>query len=560
MSFSLADFEPKASSWLSPNLLYEGPGSADFTSPIGSVMGPFVATFNERGDQVIEATCEQISCDPDYDGPPIAFLWGATAKREGKMISWGFGDLKNPCSVLRITTPVGVFSASKVRLSGISTQLIASRAEDVRPIQLRFHASQGEFETGNSNAAKFFVVPLLNCIAELTNRLGGSHPLRIYPTPLVPDSLGGRERLTAELLAQKHNAVIGLDLSGRLCFIERLADYTEREASLKTGAQRLITAVLVGELGGEPASTLQEFLSWFPMEVLSALGFASGVELGYPWIEIRDEQGALIRRLHGWPWLPTFAEGDVLLKGIDAKDGSGMGAFLSQYLACALEKRSYLEAVMNHARMGSVGTETRLYDNLDHLIRAYDCLCREHGLAQQSLLPGLTPTTQEQVKRILAGAATALQSLHDEADQALRADDARVLARIQSRTVNAATTDKMFGSAVVALLQKFGLPDWSVIDGYIAANPRADGIRDWASVISSYRGATIHEGYMDFDKKHDAADVLRICVHLKDALARIILKDIGYNGTYESVVRRGYGPQLIDWVQPTTKPERLGFA
>jgi hypothetical protein len=184
---------------------------------------------------------------------------------------------------------------------------------------------------------------------------------------------------------------------------------------------------------------------------------------------------------------------------------------------------------------------------LDHLIRAYECLCREHGFVQQNLLPELAPATRGQVNGILAGVTAALQTLIDEAQRLQHHDDVRVLTRIQSRAANVAATEQMFGFAVVALLQKFGLPDQTIIDGYIAANPRTDGHRNWASVISSYRGATIHEGYMDFDKKHDATDVLRICVHLKDVLARVIMKDIGYCGTYESVVARGYGPQAIHW-------------
>jgi hypothetical protein len=559
MSFSLAEFEPKATDWLSPNLRYEGPGIADFTSPIGSVMGPFVATFNDRGDQSIQATCDQISCDPDYDGPALAFLSGAKVKRGGNTTSWGFGGLNNPCSGLKITTTAGTFSASDVQMARMTTQLVVAKAEDVKRTQLRFHVWQGRFETDNENEPRFFVLPLLNCIAEPGDRLNIPHPLRIYATPIVPDSLMGRERLMADVTARKHNSVIGFYLAGRLCFIERLADYEEREASLQTGSQRLMTAVLVGELAGEPVATLGEFRSWFPMEVMSALGFASGVEVGSTWVEIRDEKGALIRRLHGRSSLPTFDEGDVLLKNVDAKEDSGMGRLLMKYLACAPEKRSYLEAAMNHARMGSLGTALRLYDNLDHLIRAYECLCREHGLIQQNLLSQLTPAAQAEVKKILNGVAIALQSLIDDAQRTQQFGDVRVLATIQSRASNAAATEKKFGLAVVALLQKFGLSDADIIDAFMAANPRPDGALDWASVVSNYRGATIHEGYMDFAKKHDVRDVVRICRHLKDALARIVLKDIEYSGTYESVLLSGYGPQALDWIQPTTQPERLGF-
>jgi hypothetical protein len=72
-------------------------------------------------------------------------------------------------------------------------------------------------------------------------------------------------------------------------------------------------------------------------------------------------------------------------------------------------------------------------------------------------------------------------------------------------------------------------------------------------------GATIHEGYMDFTKKHDVNDVIRISRHLKDVVARVILKIIGYSGTYEPVTMRSYGPHRVNWVAPTTEPKNLGF-
>lgn len=132
----------------------------------------------------------------------------------------------------------------------------------------------------------------------------------------------------AELTAQRRNNVIGFYLSERLCFIERVADYAEREEQLQNGAQRLITAILVGELGNEPVNSLSEFRSWFPMETLSAIGFVSGVEVGYSWIEIRDAQGELIRRLHGTSWIPSFDTGDNLLGKHMGDAESGIGPFL----------------------------------------------------------------------------------------------------------------------------------------------------------------------------------------------------------------------------------------
>jgi hypothetical protein len=43
---------------------------------------------------------------------------------------------------------------------------------------------------------------------------------------------------------------------------------------------------------------------------------------------------------------------------------------------------------------------------------------------------------------------------------------------------------------------------------------------------------------------------VRVCLQLKDAITRVILRECGYTGTYTSVLRRSYGPQPLDWIQP----------
>jgi hypothetical protein len=84
-----------------------------------------------------------------YD--PFAFLSGAKVKREGKVRSWGFGGLNNPCSGLKITTHTGTFAASDVHMAGMTGQLIVSKPENAKRTQLRFRVSEGKFETQNSN-------------------------------------------------------------------------------------------------------------------------------------------------------------------------------------------------------------------------------------------------------------------------------------------------------------------------------------------------------------------------------------------------------------------------
>jgi hypothetical protein len=511
-------------------------------------------TYDEFGNTNCESFYEMISFDPGYKGDALAFLTGAKPHQEGKVVSWGFGGLENPCRLLSFSTPSGKFeSTAEVRLAGIGSDEGRGR--------LKFYVPEARFETNNQNPPKYFAIPLFNCISETGYRVYGDHPLRIYSTPGVPDDLPKDKKLIATIKANEQNSVIAFFMDGQVCFIERLPDFDDRVASLRSGAQRRITAVMVGEVGSNPSDTIANFRSWFRSDILAVLGFGSGVEVGFPWIEIRDSSGELIRRLHGRPWLPTFYEGDVLLSkfDVDISKGSGTGSLITQFLGLAEETRFLLGATMNHARLGSLGSHLHLHDILDHLIRALECLCREFKFMQQNLLPAMSAPTQTKVRSILEETARQLRELALDARNRSLSADARILETVTSRAANSAGTEKKFGLAVIDLLHKFGLPDAEVIDRFIASHPRADGVQDWASVLSSYRGATIHEGYMDFTKKHDVNDVVRICRHLKDVVARVILKIIGYSGTYEPVTMKSYGPHRVDWVEPTTEPKSLGF-
>jgi hypothetical protein len=552
MDFDHTEVEPKQSNWLELNVRYEGKGQANFSSPEGQVFGPFIAEFSENGDSRIETEYESlISADPDYQGADIAFITGAKVQKTNGGRSFGIGGIENNCRELSFSTPGGVFTASTVRLVGYT---FGQKAV------LRFRIRDAKFETKNTNLPKYFAVPLMNFVAELGNRLVGNHPLRIYPTPTVSKSVPEEHRNLAGLIANQKSEGVSFTTDQRLHFIERLSDYEERHASLQSGTQRMVTAVLVGEVGSRPVSTFSDFLLWFPSEMLSALGFASGTEVGRLWIEIRDERGALIRRLHGTSQLPSFSEGDELLEKYDRMNGNAaMGEFISAYLAQPEAKRFSLQMAMNHARLGSIGTHLHLHDILDHLIRGLESLCREHKLAQQNLSAGLSGQTKASVQDIVDEARYEFQTLAANAIASGALDEHRTLNAIKSRAENWHTTDNNFGFSVVALLHKFGFCDAEVIDKYLAANPRPDKLPDWASVLAFYRNATIHEGYLDFKTKHNANDVVLVCLRLKDALTRVIFKECGYTGTYTPSLRRSYGPQPLDWIQPDTPPSHIGL-
>jgi hypothetical protein len=540
--------QPKPNNWLEENIAYEGAGVAELGDPKGTVIGPFSVRFGEQGGSLVESIFDTaLPDDPSYAGDMIAFLCGAKPKQKpGEPTRWDLAGMNNPCERLWFRNETGTFeSTGKVEPVGLSF--------GTEPTRLRFAVRQGRFETKNANPAKYFVIPLLNCIAEVPDKFYGNHPLRIFPTPPLPDNIPEKRRFLASTIANEKNTVIGFYLNGTVCFIERLADYDARLAMLSSGeARQKITAVLVGDVGASPVESLAGFKSWFPFEIFSVLSFTSGAEVGWPWVEIRDGTGALIRRLHGETRIPSFSQVRSVFGPFSRP---GTGDLITRFAVLPEDKRSYLRIVMDHTRMGSIGPHMHIHDLLDHLVRALECLCREHKLTQQNLTSGLSIETRNKLGIFIDEMTAKVRLLRDGARRSCNFDEYRLLERIANRATSIAQKENSLGLAVVALLRLFGLPDADVADRLLASQ----GKSDWATLISSYRNATIHEGFLDFLNKHDLNEVVQLCVHVEDILTRVILKECGYTGTYDSALRSRYGPQKLNWVNAMTDPSALGF-
>jgi len=365
-------------------------------------------------------------------------------------------------------------------------------------------------------------------------------------------------RLVALMKANEKNKIIGFELDGLLHFIEPLPDYESRALDLRAGQQRKMTAVLVGDLGNRAASNWSDMRAWHPFAILSALSFASGIEVGAPWIEVRDEAGFLLRRIHAFPPVPAYSKGTAVLSEFNRGQGSGMGEFLKSYLMTPSSKRHQLEIIMDHARLGTV-KQRKTYDALDHLVRGLDSLCEEYGVSAQELMGPLDARTRDEIKAAIVQASGKLEELRRQARSEGLDDKARHIETIKGRILSAPSRERKFGLAVTLLLEKLQMPDATVVDKFYAAHPRKDG-KDWASVLSEYRGATIHLGALDYVKKHDVGDVFRVCRHLQDILTRIVLKEVGYKGTYQPAVTSSISPQPVDWVKPDTDPANLGYS
>ncbi len=121
--------------------------------------------------------------------------------------------------------------------------------------------------------------------------------------------------------------------------------------------------------------------------------------------------------------------------------------------------------------------------------------------------------------------------------------------------MNARNRENKFGLSLIELLTHYDLPDATVIERHYAQSPRTD-VQQWYQLLSSFRGAVIHNGHFDFGGIHDIADVSNVVIHLQDILTRIVLKKAGFEGQY--VNHQGIHV-LVDWVKDDTPVAQLGY-
>ena len=167
----------------------------------------------------------------------------------GQMITArSFGDRLNPCSRLEIETPEGILATEDVGDYG--PHVVVGDGKD--GITLTFEPSGAAFDVVGAKEARYWAVPLLNFVSAFpqSGPATDRHPLRVYPTPVVPEDLTKEEYEAAFDAANQKNGLILFEFEGKPGFVERLPDYEEREDDLREGRMRsAATAVIVGEVG-----------------------------------------------------------------------------------------------------------------------------------------------------------------------------------------------------------------------------------------------------------------------------------------------------------------------
>ena len=278
-------YSPIPNHWFSSELAYEGQGTAIFENPNGKITGKVKVLVNELGDIKAEMKCERLITNVALDGNDLFRILKFLHRNKGKgnRVSIGVGtESRNNCLKLSIKSNEGVFTATENLFW--TTQGLSDNIE--------FWISSGDYKVKTRKKPKYWVVPLINFVSSFHQHyhpLLTQHPLRLYKTPTVPNSLDDKKRQIALLAAHRRNLLIAFEFGDKFGYIEPLPDYREREQNLKSGKEKQsITALMVGEIIDEMES------KWFPHNYTNMISLASGSEVYAPWFEYRDRNGGLI--------------------------------------------------------------------------------------------------------------------------------------------------------------------------------------------------------------------------------------------------------------------------
>jgi hypothetical protein len=512
--------------WFATDYDYSGYAEAIFEAPHVELHGPATVKPDEHGRPVVRMTVERSNppIQSQFDLLEIEFGSRPTPGG-GRVTAVGSGSQNRVRATIR--GDVGVFC------SGPDWNYTLSMPPGEN-LTLQIDPAKSEFVPFTSAPESLLVLPLANFISEFPTSpvTVCSHPLNVNP--------GTNPRseycIPFEVCGQK--ALI-LQLPGAEDEQERMRAFNEK---MKLTAVAILPMV-------DPA--MSDPWGWFLTTFLRLLELASGCEIGVPWIEVRDQSLRLVRRLH-------FAIGHQH----HVTDGYGAitkpfhwsnGEYLTAALSAVEAREPFFSIAMRHViRAGLPGLT--LDDQLDHLVRALECLSARYGFGKQDLLDGFDALIKQAIRTVLNDAKKALSKLASAVPEAgLRTQVSRIAERAQS----AAQTDRSFGLAVEKLVRHLGLLDAEVLVPHYASHPGPEG-RDWIGTLSYYRGAVFHEGFVDIDSPGtQTGEVFGFILHLHDLVVRMLLKIVGYGGTYQPRLIRATAAETVDWFKPGIRVDSL---
>jgi hypothetical protein len=551
MNFDPKEYFARPNDWFKSQLFFEGNATASFSVPSGEIKGIGRMSVPNSQSAFLEISIEELRAAEEYDSGfgLMSFLNAEIPVQKGNALAFEPQFDQNPCETLTLCTPEGIFFSKDIGVYGYHT-VNGNTVLDLSPHDLIFEP------WGARGQPTYWVAPLTNLFTRFPIAPDNlrDHPLRLKLVREVEQGIERNEWQWKWWAANQSNRLFSFQKDTGSFFIEPVAEHESGEQPDLLDLPQ-ITAVAVGELKGRSLSSHKQLIQWFPSDILAPLSFGTGSEVGIPWFETRNDRGELLTRLHVSMGHSGKTKGNPVFMIHHLREGSGLGEFVSKYLALPSEHRRALVTPMNLFLRGTPGSG-HVEENLVSVIRAFESLTREHGLTRLNLETLLTQQNSAVVAAILSGARSELVKLRKSNQQAMAVDQSRILEKISSRLANVATSETSFGLAVVELAKKYGFPDADILDvDYV---PRVHG-KNWASILSELRGATIHEGHIDFRQRHDILAVFKLLRHLHDLLARIIFKECGYVGTYHTQLKEWTNAEPVDWVKRDFDAAKLRF-
>lgn len=524
--------------WFSEQITYKGDGKAEFQDPSGYVEGVVEIVCDKYGNTTIAMDVESFNSEKDLHFGLMELLSKdkpfPNPNNAKELIFDGLPGT-NKCLGLTVATSEGVFQTSGEVAYDPGLSIVGEGS------QINFFRGLAEFTPNQPKTPTYWAIPLINFISryQQVDKTLESHPLRLKTITSMAGKVIPR---VAPLIVFENNNHKG--------FIEPLDNQKERQTQLLSGEVRsIVTSVMVGTLDDISVNS-SNFREHIPFGLLPLLELASGNEIGVAWLELRDAEGNLVQRIHdGFP-KQNFSKGRAAIS--EAIHGQ-TGLLLTQAQYSPFFGKSPLGPVIFDLVRSGLSHDT-IEDKFSRISRGFDHLCEQHGLDTQNLARELSEDNRDSMKEILRQASASLRSIADGEEDSRQS---QILQTIVSRMNNVANKDRNFGIAVLDLLNEFDLVDAQIVDNYYETHPRADSRKRWASVLSHYRGTTVHTGY--FEGGSDMEDVIRIKNHLRDILLRIVLKMLGYTGTYQPTFMPLSTQKEINWVTLETSASDLWY-
>lgn len=523
-------YEVEPRNWLELEPSYSGYGVAEFVTNPGKVAGPTTVRFAEDGTLAeFLMSVEAIDAAHMPSEPDAAFVFVNALPEHGTPGSYNFVPGGNECMSVEVRGDAFTLAprqrGSVIALGGNAT--------------VEFRPYRTVVRYPDAPRPRYWAVPLINLVVDfrLAKPALHGHPLRTRSTAPY-EHVDFPRRVYHESFFRAGNALIPFLCEREPAFIEPLPDYSERRARVESG-ETVVTAVMVGELPDDFDESAED---WFPADLVTLLGLASGRTVAVPYVELRGSAGDLVARMHTRIGDAGTSCGTAL---IDEAISGTTGALLTSFLVSSMRNEVWFRVMLKHLLRAFSNTGV-VEDRLNHLFRAIEGAAAGRGLTASRPLEveeHLRIEIEEHIDELVHALA--------EVGRRASVDDRARIDNLANRVRGIKGNSPSFPTQLNSLLADVGLPDAGWLSSF-QFKPRRDGDEvAWPQAAGRYRNRIVHSGFIDFDD-FDTDNAIAFIRHLMDVLARTVFHLVGFVGMYSPPCGNS-GARTFDhpnWAQP----------